>query len=318
MNYLQTNNRSRSIFSNKLGVSLIVIVVLIILLEVIFPAFLPAIFMSIARPYWRVRFALGNGSLSSFETIQVENDLLKQNLSEILTRSNVISDVVAENVELKSLLRRVNTKYSLATSSSIMSATSSATSTEAVLLKPSPYTLAAVLKRPPLALYDEMIIDIGSDDDVNDGDLVYAPGNIILGRVVETLSQTSKILLFSSPGLTYDVLIGPGKVPAVSTGKGGGTMSAQVPKSFSIQVGDIVTVPSVDNQVIGRVSSVNVDSAQPFETVLFTSMSNIYEMRWVLVDARVNSKTDIKTSSTTQVVSSANVAPKSTTKNVKK
>jgi cell shape-determining protein MreC len=298
MTYLQTSKRSKSFFSNKPLVSISVVVVLVILFQLIFSSFLPGIFTAIAKPFWRVQFVISTGELSPVQTLQIQNEELKRNLLEVLARSNTVGNVMKENAELKDLLKRVNTKYinaNAASSSklvndSTMSATSSASSTaisiDSVLLKPSPYILAAVLKRPPLALYDELILDIGENQGVAVDNLVYAPGNIIVGRISEVLSETSKAVLLSSPGATYDVLIGGSKSPAVSKGQGGGLMSAQVPRDSVAAVGDIVSVPSIDNKVIGQVIAINKDSTQPFETILFTSLSNIYDMRWALVDTK--------------------------------
>ena len=179
--------------------------------------------------------------------------------------------------------------------------------------------MGAVLKRPPLAPYDELIIDLGQNDDVVVGDLVYASGNVLLGRVSDVLGQTSKVTLLSSPGETYDVLISNGNnttsisstgsktIPAIAHGLGGGQFSVEVPRDVIASAGDIVLIPSINNKTIGVVGSVVTDPAQPFETILFTSLTNIYELRWVLVDTNTN--TAPNPTVTTRVI---------TTKNVKK
>ena len=184
----------------------------------------------------------------------------------------------------------------------------------------SKYTLAAVLKRPPISPYDELIIDIGQNNGVAVGNLVYAPGNVLIGSVSDTLGETSKVSLFSSAGMTYDVLVSDAAVgkniPAVAHGLGGGQFSVQVPRDVVSNTGDIVTVPSINNKTIGIVGGVAMDPAQPFETILFTSLANIYELHWVLVDTKVTA-----TSSSVQIQNHATAtatSPSTTTKNAKK
>ena len=262
------------------------------------PHFLPAIFTTIARPFWRMEFSATNGSLRSPEYLLSQNEDLKRQLADMTIRSQTTQSISNENSELKSLLNRPV--------SATATATSTASSTKVVaLLTPSKYILAAVLRRPPVAAYDELIIDLGQNDGALTGNLVYAPGNVLVGTVSDTLGQTSKVVLFSSPGMTYEVLINNAAtnkaVPATAHGLGGGQFSVQVPRDVISNIGDTVTVSSINNKTIGVVGGVITDPAKPFETILFTSLANIYDLRWVLVD------TNRVTTSTV-----------STTKNVKK
>ena len=310
MTYLQThsshNNFGRGNFSRHRGLwgSAATLVIIVIFVQILSPHFLPSIFTTIARPFWRVEFSVSSGSLRSPESLLNENEKLKRQLADMTVRLQTAQSVADENSQLKVLLNRT-------VSGNSPTAPAATTTTTTA---PSPYVLAAVLKRPPLAPYDELIIDIGQNDGVATGNLVYASGNVLIGRVSDTLGQTSKVALFSSPGMTYDILIGDsttGKpIPAVAHGLGGGQFSVQVPRDVVVNVGDIVTVPSINNKTIGIVGGVITDPAQPFETILFTSLTNIYELRWALVD--------MNTSSTTSSVIKPSRATTSATKNVKR
>lgn len=319
MTYLQTHNRGGFARNRGLWGGVSVLVVVIILIELIVPHFLPAIFTTIARPFWRMEFSVESGSLRSPEYLLNQNEELKRELADMNIRLQTTQAVSDENDQLKALLKRpVASSISIAT---LQASTTTPVDTLANL-KPSPYTLAAVLKRPPIAPYDELVIDIGSSDGVTVGNQVYASGNVLIGQVSDVLGQTSKVALYSSPNMTYDVLItdnsvgsttgGIGKntiVPAVAHGLGGGQFSVQVPRDVVASAGDVVTVPSISGKTIGVVGAVIMDPAQPFETILFTSLTNIYDLRWVLVDTRVDSMP--------AAISAASVrAP--VTKNVKK
>jgi hypothetical protein len=54
--------------------------------------------------------------------------------------------------------------------------------------------------------------------------------------------------------------------------------------------GDYVLSPSLGDRPFGVVVSVEADPAQPFETVLIAAPVNIFGLRWVLVDSRLDPK----------------------------
>ena len=67
--------------------------------------------------------------------------------------------------------------------------------------------LAAVLLRPPGTPYDTFILDVGEKDGVALGDLVFAGGSVIIGKITEVYRSTSRTTLFSAPGQTHEALI---------------------------------------------------------------------------------------------------------------
>jgi cell shape-determining protein MreC len=107
---------------------------------------------------------------------------------------------------------------------------------------------------------------------------------VLVGKVSSVAGQTSKVTLFSSPGVKYDVEVGSQHFPAIATGRGGGQYQAQLPRDMAIAAGDFVSSPSISAKPFGIVDSVLSDPAEPFLTILFASPVNIYQLRWVLVD----------------------------------
>jgi cell shape-determining protein MreC len=254
------------------------IVVVIIAVQLLVPHFLPSIFTTIARPFWRMEFSVGSGSLDSPQALLAENESLKTQLAALNVQQQSVQAVVNDNSELLALLGRADPNIQSATS------TSTASSTPISYLKPIPgRILAAVLVRPPQAAYDELLIDIGADHGISYGAKVYAPGNILIGSTTDILGQTSKVKLFSSPGEIYSVLIGSGRIPATAVGRGGGQYQAEVPQASKINQGDTVSDSSISDAPFGIVTAVLANPADPFETVLFAQSVNIYQLRWVLV-----------------------------------
>jgi cell shape-determining protein MreC len=286
-------------------------IVLVALLQIAMPHFLPSLFTTIARPFWRMEFSFGSGSLESPESLLAENEALKVRIQELSVENASTDSIRSQNAELLSALGRSDLTMVPTNETPVILGTSSqATTTSAQpavhgdlgallasLSQDNGKTLAAVLVRPPLAAYDELIIDVGADKGIVPGSKVYGPGNVLVGTTSDVLGETSKVTLFSSPGQTYPVFIGSDHIPATAIGRGGGQYEAQVPQATSINEGDIVTDSSLGDGAFGKVVSVINNPADPFITVLFAPEINVYQLRWVFV---ANGKT----------IAAADVAPK--------
>lgn len=259
MTYLQTHSRSGSRRTRIITIWSVSVVVIFALVLVFTPHFFPALFTSIARPFWRTEFGVASGSLSSPATLLNENQSLKRSLDDAQVRLQTIQSIENENAELKALLGRASS---------------------------TPRILAAVLKRPPLSRYDELVIDIGQDKNLSTTSTVYASGNILIGKVSDVLGQTAKVILFSSPGQKYDVMIGATHASAVAIGRGGGQYEAQLPRDVKVSEGDEVSAPALNDRAFGIVTAVLSNPADPFETIIFAPPVNIYQLRWVLVDIK--------------------------------
>ncbi len=259
-----------------------IVVLVIVGIVMLVPHFLPSLFSSIARPFWRMEFSIASGSLDSPEALLAQNEDLKRQMAALMVDQQSAQAVDAENSQLLSLLGRPSAMSNMASSSD---PSASSTATSFAYPKPVPgRTLAAVLVRPPFSPFDEIIIDIGSDQGIIPGAKIYAPGNVLIGTTTDVFSQTAKVRLLSSPGETYPVLIGSGSIPAVAVGRGGGQYSAQVPQASKVARGDAVSDSSLSDAPFGIVSEVFTDPAEPFETVLFAPPVNVYQLRWVLAD----------------------------------
>lgn len=235
------------------------------------PHLLPALFTSLARPFWRAEFSIESGSLKSSQKLLAENEALRLRLAEMETRLNTINAVESENDQLKLLL---GIDDDIGQSGVEPQVTSS---------NPR-FTLAPVLARPPFASYDELIIDGGVDRDFAVGDRVYASGNILIGSITDALKRTSKVILFSSPDQTHQVLIGKSNAEATAVGRGAGQYLSQVSREVRVAEGDFVINPSLDDKPFGVVEAVLNEPAEPFQTILFAPPVNLYQLRWVLVE----------------------------------
>jgi cell shape-determining protein MreC len=290
MTYLRANKRPAE-KRNRVIYSIVAFLIFVmILVQIFFPHFLPSIFTSIFKPFWTARISVTAGSLDSRDTLILENEDLKRKIQEYEVRLSTISSIEEENVLLKEIFGRPEQKNAMSTSSRSIS-----TSTENVEEKydysfvrqrANGRILSAVLIRPPFTGYDEYIIDIGKDFGVNVNDKVYAPGDVLIGRVVDVLSDTAKVVLHSSPGQKYEVTVGDNKDIATAVGRGGGQYEVVMSRDAVVKDGDFVLAPSVSDKPFGVVTAVLSDPAEPFETVLFASTVSIYNIRWVMVEVK--------------------------------
>jgi rod shape-determining protein MreC len=235
----------------------IALIVVIVAVQFFAPHFFPNLFTSIVRPFWRMEFSVGSGSLRSTEHLLSENEELKRQLTSVDIRIQSASALEAENIDLRKMLGRASSTT---------------------------FLVAAVLKRPPLAAYDELVIDAGRDYTIASGTPVYSPEHVRIGTITDVLAQTAKVKLLSSPGEKYEVLIGITHEPATAMGRGGGQYEAKVPHEAKVEEGDAVFTSSADRMPLGTVTAKIFDPTEPFGKILFAPMVNIYKLRWVLVE----------------------------------
>jgi len=217
----------------------------------------------VAEPLWKAG-ARVSGAASSYtaiidskEALKQKNRELDQEIQELRLRLLTKDLLLQENKELKSLLGRLDSRVVI---------------------------LAEVLSRPNRSPYDTLIIDIGKDKGVQEGDTVLVAGEIRIGDVSEVYLRSSKVELYSSPGRTEHVVVGANAIPAVAKGKGSGNFEITLPRDVPVAEGDAVTIPDMETTMIGIVSYIGKDPNSPFQTILAKSPVNFYDLEWVQVD----------------------------------
>ena len=105
-------------------------VIIVLALFWLAPNFFPALFGSVARPFWRAEFSVASGSFVSTAALLAENESLKRQLTDQAVQTATAEAVRSENGDLKALMDRASTTLPQR-------------------------ILAAVLIRPPVAPYDK-------------------------------------------------------------------------------------------------------------------------------------------------------------------
>jgi len=260
-NFLQKSNNYSP--RNKKKKALSISILALFLLLFFYSSFSKSILFAIGKPIWIVRNNIVSFISSNHDVLKSklalinENNTLKEQIQSY-EKDRVFADAIKkENEDLKNILNR-NTTYSKK-------------------------ILSAVLEKPYLSPYDTLIIDVGSRDGVSTGDKVLANGYNFIGYVSEVYDGSSKVILYSSYGEKVKVFIGPNNVEKEAMGIGGGNFKIEMPKEMDIKEGDSITIPSISANLFAVVEKVESKENDSFENILFKSVVNMSELRWVEV-----------------------------------
>ncbi|MEK7179174.1 MAG: rod shape-determining protein MreC [Patescibacteria group bacterium] len=201
--------------------------------------------------------AVRSNTLVSKKTLIKDNEALREENAAFRVSLLGYSIIKKENEELRSLLGRTGLYHTR--------------------------ILSAVLSKPPRAPYDTLIIDVGTEDGISQGDRVFAFRDVAIGTVVLADESASKVKLFSSPGEDIDVVVGDDHIAAIAHGRGGGNFELRLPRGVHSAAGDPIVFPSMGIEIAGVVEYVESDPSSSFQTVIFKSPVNMFELRFVEV-----------------------------------
>ena len=164
--------------------------------------------------------------------------------------------------------------------------------------------LAGVIERPPRTPFDSLVLDIGADQDILEGDMVFSDGFYAIGTISSVSNHSSIVTLFSSSGQKIDALINspiegakdasPASTstplrskdtlnPVVVEGRGGGNFYIKLPKNIKVKAGDPVIWPSTETIVLGAVEVVDSSEGDAYSQVYFKSPINMNSLRYVQI-----------------------------------
>ena len=206
-----------------------------------------------------------NAYFSSKRSLYQENENLKRELS--MREAELINHeiLVRENENLKEIFSRAPTGKK--------------------------FLLAAIISKPNQSPYDTLLIDVGETNGARVGDMVYALGNIPIGRIDSTTPRTAKAILFSSPREKTQVIIpaslgqnAPSDVFWELTGRGGGNFEMTLPRDFILEKENTAVLPGIRPYAVAIVETILSDPRDPWQIALFRSPVNIQALKFVEVE----------------------------------
>ena len=216
---------------------------------------------SLARPIWITRDYIADkftnflSTLSDKKRLAAENLSLHNELSEARVALIGLDDYKKENAELKKILGRNPTDKKI---------------------------LAVILAKPNRSSYDTLVLDVGKNQNITEGDLVLF-GDFMLGTVREVYGNYSKATLISSPGETLMVRIGESGIDTKAIGRGNGNFIAKLPKEIIVNKGDLIKSPGLMPKFFGVVEDIEQTETSSLQFILFKLPVNINALEWVEV-----------------------------------
>lgn len=139
-----------------------------------------------------------------------------------------------------------------------------------------------ILSKPSQSAYNTMTIKGGAENGMEIGDVITAFGTVVLGEVIEVYKKTSKVRLYSSPGVITKTVVTSEGLFINAEGNGSGNFALQLPRDLEIETGtQILDVRT--NMLLGSVQASLFDPREPFQTILVRSPINVQHLWWVEV-----------------------------------
>lgn len=140
---------------------------------------------------------------------------------------------------------------------------------------------ASILIKPNFTLYDTLIVDVGTQDGVEEGDIVVAYGSVAIGKVKDVRKNISYIELFSESKVQSLLVHNMSGTYVDAVGQGGGMVLFTLPREANIAVGDFLSLPARSGLLFGTVENIKFDATDPVQTVLAQSAVNINQLQYV-------------------------------------
>jgi cell shape-determining protein MreC len=262
MSYLSEKQKKNKFYKKILIIFIFLVIVFIFRKPVFFV--LSRVINTISYPFVK----LGSGVNKKVENMNyvfyskkdvfLENEKLKNSAQELNIKLLNLHSLEKENLELKEILNRKKTNEE--------------------------FVLGVVLSKPNKSIYDSLVLDIGSKDGIKEGALVFANGDVPIGRIDQIFESSSRVILFSTSGQINNVLLSPNNINVDMVGRGGGNFSVSLPRDLIIDSQAILKLPSVHSYFIGIFEKVISSDRDAFQDVLFTSPVNMQELKFVQVE----------------------------------
>ena len=208
----------------------------------------------------------------SKNSLYLQNQNLQSKITEDEIKMSNYNSILAENINLKEILGRLSPARA--------GGAQTGKGEKTIMTN---ITLSAILSKPNQSFYNTLVIDAGINKDIKVGNIVFALGNVPIGRIAETYLNSSKVVLFSNAGEKTQAVISGKDVFLEITGRGGGNFEMIMPQDFTLVKGDQVVLPGIVPYVLGIVETIISDPRDPFVKALLVSPVNIQELKFVEV-----------------------------------
>jgi rod shape-determining protein MreC len=201
------------------------------------------------------KFSNTRSFFASKNSLMQDNEKLKLQLDASAGTMLNYNSLLAENNELKDILGRKQEKETM--------------------------VLAVILGMQNQSPYGSLIIDAGAKNLLKEGDIVFALGNVPIGRIAAVYPNSAKVVLLTNAGEKTQASINDALMEVI--GRGGGNFEMIMPRDFALVKGDQATLPGIFPYVLGTVETIISDPRDPFVKALLVSPVNVQALKFVEV-----------------------------------
>jgi rod shape-determining protein MreC len=148
---------------------------------------------------------------------------------------------------------------------------------------------ARVVGKEPAYWYQTIVVDRGKKDDVLEGMIALAPGGVV-GQVMHTAENYSKILLANAPSSAIDAMVQKNRTRGILKGVGEkGFILQYVLKNADVEVGDHIVTAGIGGVFpagipVGKVSKIEKKQRGMFLEIEVQSHIDFQKLEYVLID----------------------------------
>lgn len=202
-------------------------------------------------------------NLEDLNRILNENEELKKSNFRLKIDHRYIEELQSENKRLKDILDIKNTGNK-------------------------DFLVANISFKDPMSVYDEFIIDKGSDHGIKEG-MPVVTRDVLLGRVIKVYKDKALVELISKAEKYTSVVVGPKKHLAILKGGNSNKLSIEnIETDATINVGDRIYTSGITQMYpkdyyIGVVSKVETKKENLFKKIELVLPFNVFELNEVII-----------------------------------
>ena len=155
------------------------------------------------------------------------------------------------------------------------------------ILSKSNGTIAAVVGKPSVSVYDTLLIILPKDKEIVLGTKAYTLSGVPMGSVTNVSGFNATVTLYSTPGVetNADIILSDAmdSTNVTMRGRGGGGFESIVPKDIMVPVGSLATIPSLFNEPFVEVVKTVARDDTKDQVVYLRSIVNFQYLRYLVL-----------------------------------
>ena len=148
---------------------------------------------------------------------------------------------------------------------------------------------ARVVGKEPAYWYQTLVVDRGKKDDILEGMIALSPGGVV-GQVMHTSDNYSKILLANAPSSAIDAMVQKNRTRGILKGAGEkGFVLQYVLKTADVEVGDFIVTAGIGGVFpagipLGKISKIEKKQRGMFQEIEVEPSIDFQKLEYVLLD----------------------------------